>query len=242
MAIIWIIESADSKCSPLSEVLSANFPVRRIASMKSFVQLLAIDPIERHPSLVIVNDTVSSDPVSVLGFAHFLRSCDERFKVAIASHAAPAWQACAYNLNFKTIHFDQTNALLMLRTVDGLFAEVAKNIPTQSFTNNAIDLRLEIGDVIFDRAAGTLCVQGECKETLSPKEVKIFEALSNSLNQCLSRVALSEKVWPGVRVSNRTLDSHVSRLRRKIERSSECEIDAVYGEGYCLRIGPSVDR
>ena len=41
-------------------------------------------------------------------------------------------------------------------------------------------------------------------------------------------------VWKGVRISVSTLNSHISRLRSKLEASSSLTIANRYRQGYCL--------
>ncbi|MCX6126402.1 MAG: winged helix-turn-helix domain-containing protein, partial [Proteobacteria bacterium] len=96
--------------------------------------------------------------------------------------------------------------------------------------------RGQIGDIQFDLLTGSLKIAEQRGDDLSPKEARIFDVLAGSANQCVSRSLLAISVWGDISVSERTLDTHISRLRRKISSSSECVIESVYGKGYSLVI------
>ena len=51
--------------------------------------------------------------------------------------------------------------------------------------------------------------------------------------KCSTRSEILEKLWQGVYVSDRTIDSHISHLRKKI-RETDVNIYSVYGAGYKL--------
>ncbi|MFN7684715.1 MAG: winged helix-turn-helix domain-containing protein, partial [Oligoflexia bacterium] len=50
----------------------------------------------------------------------------------------------------------------------------------------------------------------------------------------VSRSEVLEANWPGVVVTDRTVDTHVSKLRKAIS-GSQYQIHTVYGAGYCWR-------
>jgi DNA-binding response OmpR family regulator len=70
---------------------------------------------------------------------------------------------------------------------------------------------------------------------LSLREVKLLEVLYQNRGQVLSRDHLFNACWGGDRYPNtRTLDQHISQLRKKIERDpkSPAIIETVRGAGY----------
>jgi len=70
---------------------------------------------------------------------------------------------------------------------------------------------------------------------LTPKEFDLLYVLASHPNQALSRGALLDEVWGDeVDVTDRTVDSHVASLRRKIEANPEIPewIQTVYKVGY----------
>lgn len=68
---------------------------------------------------------------------------------------------------------------------------------------------------------------------LSANETKLLALLLRHPGQCFSRAEILERLWEGVFVSDRTIDSHISHLRKKIA-NTDVMIHSVYGAGYKL--------
>jgi DNA-binding response OmpR family regulator len=68
---------------------------------------------------------------------------------------------------------------------------------------------------------------------LSANETKLLSLLLRFPGKCFSRSEILEKLWQGVFVSDRTIDSHISHLRKKI-KETDVNIYSVYGSGYKL--------
>lgn len=67
---------------------------------------------------------------------------------------------------------------------------------------------------------------------LTPLEFRLLCYLSTHLDFVLSRDQILDKVWPNnLNVTPRTVDSHVSNLRKKLS-STSYNIEAVQGSGY----------
>lgn len=71
---------------------------------------------------------------------------------------------------------------------------------------------------------------------LTPREVSILKLLHERAGQVLSRDTLLDVCW-GLEYmpESRTLDQHIAKLRKKIERESEDIIETVRGVGYRWR-------
>jgi DNA-binding response OmpR family regulator len=70
--------------------------------------------------------------------------------------------------------------------------------------------------------------------TLTPTEYKILDLLSAFPEQVFSREQLLQHVFPEEKILDiRTIDAHISRLRRKLHKNSDVTyIHTVYGFGY----------
>lgn len=70
--------------------------------------------------------------------------------------------------------------------------------------------------------------------SLTPTEYKLLDKLSAKPEQVYSREQLLESVFPDEDILDmRTIDAHISRLRRKINKGTETSfIQTVYGFGY----------
>ncbi|MGE0763692.1 MAG: response regulator transcription factor [Bdellovibrionales bacterium] len=69
---------------------------------------------------------------------------------------------------------------------------------------------------------------------LSPLEFQLLRVFVANPNRSISRLELLNSIWGDVAVSNRTVDVHVSTLRRKLTNFN-FSIDSIYGSGYILR-------
>ena len=82
------------------------------------------------------------------------------------------------------------------------------------------------------------CKMGEGVEQieLSSTEFKILSYLAQKIDQVKTREQIISAVWKdGFHLSDRTIDSHISRIRKKICQSN-CAIEAVPNTGYRLSI------
>jgi DNA-binding response OmpR family regulator len=72
------------------------------------------------------------------------------------------------------------------------------------------------------------------KIELTPIEFKLIVLLLRRQEHVLSREQILEEVWPQTDVTDRTVDSHIHSLRKKLGLFSAC-IQAVSGVGYRFR-------
>ncbi|MFO1345521.1 MAG: response regulator transcription factor [Rhodocyclaceae bacterium] len=98
--------------------------------------------------------------------------------------------------------------------------------------------RLQVGNVVLDPAARSVTVDGT-PVALTNKEFDLAELLLRNLGTLFNRQSLLEKVWEvsgEANADSRTVDTHVSRLRRKLhlEPASGWLLSTVYGHGYRL--------
>ena len=84
-----------------------------------------------------------------------------------------------------------------------------------------------------------------CRLDLTPTEFRLLQALARRPNHVLSRSSLLDAISDRDRdVVDRSIDSHIKNLRRKLSAVSEGEevIISVYGVGYRLAVGVSLQR
>jgi DNA-binding response OmpR family regulator len=94
---------------------------------------------------------------------------------------------------------------------------------------------VEVGDLTIDRLARVVAVRGEAVH-LAGKEFELLSALADEPHRVFTKDELLRDVW-GYRsfTRTRTLDSHVSRLRQKLERAPDDHfVVNVWGVGYKL--------
>lgn len=125
--------------------------------------------------------------------------------------------------------------------VHELMARV-KALIRRSYPHTA-DSILRFGGYAIDLAARTVQYEGQAIE-LKHREFELARCLFTNAGRLLSRAYLSETVWGrAVDVPSRSLDTHISSLRAKLELrpARGFRLVAVYGQGYRLEaVEPSV--
>jgi two-component system OmpR family response regulator len=93
-----------------------------------------------------------------------------------------------------------------------------------------------VGALVFDTAFGEARV-GETRLDLQRREVSVLAALLRRRGRTVLREALEEAVYGyDDEIQSNSLDSHVSRVRRKLsDAGAGVEIHAIRGVGYLLR-------
>ena len=90
------------------------------------------------------------------------------------------------------------------------------------------DLRIELDDE-------TALLRGTPLD-LSPTEFRLLEALARKMGRTASREELLSKIWSFYGGDTRTVDVHISRLRKKLDdgKSPALAINSLRGRGYRL--------
>lgn len=120
------------------------------------------------------------------------------------------------------------------RLTDGFaLSGYIRNLLNQKRRQGASVLRYK--DVVLDFTRLTLTLAAsEDVVSLPLKETQLLKLFLERAGSTLTRAEISDQVWAGVKVTPRTIDSHVSRLRKRL-KDAEISIQGVYGDGYVLR-------
>ncbi|TNC79605.1 MAG: DNA-binding response regulator [Oleiphilus sp.] len=106
----------------------------------------------------------------------------------------------------------------------------------RSSGENETQEELEIGPYTIDLSKRTIVHRGE-EVTLTDKDFDLAVFMFQNIGRLLSRDFLLERVW-GISsdINTRTVDTHVSRLRRKLDIKPEngFRIKTIYQHGYRL--------
>ncbi|MEO8903192.1 MAG: response regulator [Polyangiaceae bacterium] len=98
-------------------------------------------------------------------------------------------------------------------------------------------LNIEFGNLRMDRAAHRVWVDGQ-EIALTALEFKLLVTLYEHRNRVQSRGALLDEVWGlDTKISTRTVDAHVKRLREKMGAARDY-IETVRGVGYRFAEAP----
>lgn len=101
------------------------------------------------------------------------------------------------------------------------------------------DERIHAGSLIYDVSNDNISV-GDLRLDLPRRELRVLETLIRRRGRTVLRETLEQAVYGFAdEVQSNALDSHVSRLRRKLaEADAGVEIHAIRGIGYLLREVP----
>ena len=100
----------------------------------------------------------------------------------------------------------------------------------------ANERRLILGNTILDYDSLTIIYDGE-EYNMPPKEFYLIFKLLSSPNKIFTRMELMDEIWGmDTEIDDRTIDSHIKKLRRKFENCNDFEIITVRGLGYKAKI------
>jgi DNA-binding response OmpR family regulator len=96
---------------------------------------------------------------------------------------------------------------------------------------------LSFGNIEIDRETPQFSVAG-IDITLTPREYELAFFLLQNIGRDICRAELLQRAWPksGVTSGHRTIDTHMSRLRKKLSLDGRNGfiLSAIYGRGYRL--------
>ena len=99
----------------------------------------------------------------------------------------------------------------------------------------AVETVLRVADLEMDLLARTVKRGGQLLD-LQPREFKLLEYLVRHAGQVVTRTMLLEGVWNfSFDPKTNIVDSHISRLRTKVDRGHPELIHTIRGAGYCVR-------
>lgn len=101
-----------------------------------------------------------------------------------------------------------------------------------------LPIAVENGILILDQSRYCVQLNGHSVE-LTTLEFNLLSLMMNNPGRIFGRQQLMNRIYPDDRiVSDRTIDSHVKKLRRKLAQAApEMEIiHAIYGAGYCFEL------
>jgi DNA-binding response OmpR family regulator len=232
MSMIWLVAPDEKSTSDLTDFLSGLFAVRRIAGLLSLTRLLKLNemrPVEGFLCLI----SIDSDH-NLIEMHSGLSSCLRVLKpheVTIVGNLTEEQIRLAKNFGLDII-VEPADYTEFSRQLKSKFQKQSR-----SAVSHVSENMIRVGDIEVDRDLARMRVLATgLEESLTPKEVRIMQVLTLSANKTIGRDELIGKVWAGVRVSTSTIDSHMSRLRRKIEQSFECRLETEYGSGWKLSV------
>ncbi|MFQ6096121.1 MAG: response regulator transcription factor [Armatimonadota bacterium] len=98
---------------------------------------------------------------------------------------------------------------------------------------------IRVGSLEVDLDAYEVRIRGRTV-ALTPTEFRLLGALAHNPGQVLTRPWLVDRIWDRDPVHERSVGSYISRLRKKLYATGECDVNivAVPGRGYALFTQP----
>ncbi|HKP60477.1 MAG TPA: response regulator transcription factor [Polyangiales bacterium] len=99
---------------------------------------------------------------------------------------------------------------------------------------------VNVGDWVVDAARG-LGRRGDEEIELTPREIAILSLLCQERGRIVGRRRLLQQVWKlnnPDQIETRTVDVHMAKLRKKLDRNGRSWIETVRGQGYRLVSAP----
>ena len=230
MAVVWIIEKPSTDGSSLANILMGSFAVKPIASFPSYKFHRRVNKNSKPDILLVDTEPYSlSDKNLETYFSEQMQNVTKVFLGEQKNY-----------LKLDKIHFSAYKKFFYLhKSVTGLELVKSLNVIAscreKSFCEANKNEYLHYKDLRLDSDSFAVRVMpDEESMLLSRKEAQILKFFMNNPGNCLSRYEIKDAVWNKVAVSMRSIDSHISRLRKKIE-GSEAYIESVYGGGYIMK-------
>lgn len=222
MSVVWIVEKVKPSAPSAAAALMGDYAVRVFASIPSCETVLRFSR-RALPDVLVVDLEDADRPVD--GVNAFVR---ERFgETPCVVLAPPGHTAQPGEL--------PDGACLYHKPIDGLRLSVLLEFLQRGRQGAKSRSVVRFRDVMLDfERLQCLCSPDGEATSLPLKEAQILKLLLERPGVCLSRDEISASIWSGVKVTPRTIDSHVSRLRQRL-RDADVTIESVYGGGYVLR-------
>lgn len=197
---IWIIEDDENMQFVYRDILGSFYELTFFESLENFTDGLGKT---HHPDLLIL-DLVFPDGLLHQSFAHYAES-------------------------LKQVPFIVVSALDEEDAVRSSLKWGALDYITKPFGKSEIQVKVEAhltrhakqpqSEPIFRLDPLSLTVYNECGRSaeLTSKEFRIMSLFLDAQDYRISRRDIFETLWKNISVSTKTLDVHLSNIRRKIE-------------------------
>lgn len=221
---IGLLEDSDPEASALQEVLSANgFDVVRQSSGTKMLEMLRQESFD-----ALILDWNLPD---ISGF-EVLR----RIRSSASSANLPTLMLTAQTGEFETVQALEGGANDYITKPWRSFELVARiRVLLRPQRPSPDQLAAYLHGYSFDSSRHLVCFR-EHEVSLSSKEFNVALILFRHMDRPVSRAQLMQSVWHGQVSTGRTIDTHVSRVRTKLDLTAESgfTLHSIHGIGYRL--------
>jgi hypothetical protein len=226
LSTVWLVNLSNAPNHELALDLIGDYSVRAFASLKSLMILTKVQ--KSLPDAVIFDASgINSDLRMQIGHASKLLSDLPRFIVVDDIKQANDCLTPELRAKFVLLEADATSFEVSTQIKDVLKYHESTGLNCRK--------RLKFEDIELDLDGNELHLPdiGEVY-SLTPKETQILSCLILAPGRSITRESLAQKIWRGMKISDRNMDSHISRIRAKLSNSGRT-IESVYGAGYSIK-------
>lgn len=221
MAIVWLVERNIHNNDSIHTYLAGNFPVRVISSISSLHNIAKIEK-KLQPDILIIKDTNSFEQYH-FAIEHILYKSSACNIVIIDPNACVMQKLLSKNRVYWLTNDQELPNIIFEITNNG---EVNRTKSEQT---------TRFKDISYDKKNMALIFHpDDVREKLPLKEAMLLDFFLENHSECVTREQIQKYIWSDTKVNSRTIDSHISRLRKKIAHR-EVRIDSIYGGGYILK-------
>jgi len=197
---LWIVEDDEGSCFVYDEVLSGDYELTFFNDLSSFEN--ALIHADGLPDLAIVDLQLPDG--SFLSFIQRQTQAKDEKKL-------PPYIVVS--------SLDDVEAL---RTC---YEKGALDYITKPFGRSVLTVKIyrllslqgeELGGVRIDALQRTVRFSNSATSVMTSKEIQIMSLLSQAYDMTMSRNELVERIWGNLRVASKTLDVHLSNIRKKL--------------------------
>ncbi|MBC7661668.1 MAG: response regulator transcription factor [Chitinophagaceae bacterium] len=213
MGVVWVIEKPGRSELSLTSLLQGDVAVRAFASIKNFLKLGRMSAVK--PQAIVIHGDDFPDDL-------------ENLEKLIDIH----WPlAKIVVLGTKPIH---ASSYAFWIEKEG-FSQLPFTLQRLLNMENREESRfIVLGNLCLDFEGNRLRTLPEGDwQHLTHKQAQIMRHLIRFQNRFLSHEDLCNEIWKDVKVSPKSVSSHISRLRQNLS-SSHFTIESIYGGGYRL--------
>ena len=218
MPKIWVLENPHHDGMVLSRALIGNFAIRCVASIDSFKRICRIEK-RRIPDLIVVNCKHFQESVATLD-------------ASLSSIVNGAYRLYVRDAASSLEQMNDQAAVLALNTVDELLVGTVTRLANKITMDRSSHIFFK--DIELNATEISMRIQPcENFDPVPNREFKLMRLFMSHPHKCFTREELRRLVWDGAVVASRTIDSQISRLRKRLSHS-EASIESIYGGGYKL--------
>ena len=234
--MIYLIERSHKGLSSVSTLLMGNFAVRCFASFQSFFSMI---PSGEEKILVVVVGSDFQEDIVQKEVDNIQKRFQNGLIVLISSpDTQRVW------ISSRLFLFPEDDMENLIYQLKDIMPDSQNTLATRNVHRSLLPSKdlTAVGDCLFDLQGLRMYSAADTNEyiDLTAKESRILNLLIQSQNAVVSREYMREMVWPDAVVSSRTIDSHISRLRKRLNEFG-MSIDCQYGKGYQLSTSDRFD-